>query len=237
MDHWEQYDWTLKPKRWGRYQVKLDYMLRHATHGVQVKVQETRLRKILQAAPSGQKVSLGEFSVPTPLQTLAVSLYSPSTSEDAGFEVRSVSFVPVAEDSAEIQPQADGDWLLTARQATPWAESLRYEPAKGCLGYWKEVADLAEWRLQMKEPSKYEIILTQGCDKANAGSTVQVEIAGQKKSFTVQDTGGFQQWREVSLGTVDITQAGQYYLTIMAQKMAHRAVLDVQKVLLKKVGA
>jgi arylsulfatase A len=145
--------------------------------------------------------------------------------------------VPVAEEGTELQPESDGSLVLKASMATTWSESLRYEPAKGCLGYWKDAADLAEWGVQVSQPGKYQVILTQGCDKVNAGSTVQVEIAGQKMAFTVPDTGGFQQWQEVSLGTVEIAQSGKHYLTVTVQKMAHEAVMDVQKVLLKKVGA
>ena len=114
---------------------------------------------------------------------------------------------------------------------------MRYESKaeKNCLGYWTDPDDFAEWEFEAAKPGKYQVLITQGCGGGNAGSEVAVKIAGQEKKFTVQDTGGFQNWKEVSVGEIEIKVKGTQRLVVDPINKVKSAVCDVQKVVLKPV--
>jgi hypothetical protein len=235
MDHWEQYDWTLQPKRSGHYRARLSYTLSHATLGVQLKFLSSRVKKIIQAAPAGHTVTLGDVFIPEGKEPLPLSVYATTGANGAGFGIKELQLVPIAEGAPVIESAADGTLTLLAKEATPWSETLRYDPAeaKQCLSSWTETADLAEWELQVSKPGRYAVHVTLGCDSANAGSEVAVSVAGQEARFTVQDTGGFQQWKEIAVGELEISSKGTHHLRLVPLKKAKDAIMDVQHIVLR----
>jgi hypothetical protein len=238
MDHWEQYDWAITTKRPGLYKVRLNYELDHATLGVQLKVGEVRLRKVISAAQAGHVVTLGELTLPASADSsggkVGLSLYAPQSANSAGFGIKALELVP-ANTSGPLQPAADGSFTALAKDATTWSETMRYEdkPEKNCLGYWTDAADFAEWELAVTQPGKYEVVLTHGCSADNAGSQVALRLGDQEAKFTVQDTGGFQSWKDTVVGVLEVKTAGSHFLVLAPQTKAKTAVLDVQKVVLK----
>ena len=52
--------------------------------------------------------------------------------------------------------------------------------------------------------------------------------------FTVKDTGGYQNWIDVSLGEVDIAKPGDQELTVKVLKKA-RGIMDIRRIVLKPV--
>ncbi len=237
MDHWHQYDWKFKARRWGHYQVRLTYRLDHATLGVQFKHGETRLKKILQAAPSSHRTYLGEIFFPE-AGDQAFAIYAPPADVAAGFEIKELALVPTFEGEPTVKPAADGSITLLAKDATTWSENMRYEPKaeKNCLGYWTDPADFAEWEFEAPKPGKYRVLITHGCGKGNGGSQVAVHVGGQEAKFTVEETGGFQNWKEALVGEIEIKAAGTQRLTVDPLKKAKTAVMDVQKIQLKPVS-
>jgi hypothetical protein len=237
MDHWLQFDWTFKPKRTGHYLVRLTYELDHATLGVQLKLGETRLRKMLTAAPAGRDTYLGEIFI-ADTEPTGFAIYAPSTANSSGLDVVKVELVPTHEGEASVAPGADGSFTLLAKDATTWSETMRYEskPEKNCLGFWTDTEDFAEWEFEVAKPGKYQVIVSHGCGGGNHGSEVAVKVAGQEKKFTVQDTGGFQKWKDVEVGEIEIKEPGTQRLVIDPVNKTKAAVLDVQKVVLKPVG-
>jgi len=53
--------------------------------------------------------------------------------------------------------------------------------------------------------------------------------------FSVEDTGGFQSWRELKLGKVALNVKGENKLAIVPLDKKGAAVMDVQKVVLNPV--
>jgi hypothetical protein len=234
MDHWEQYDWVFTPKRPGHYRVRLNYELDHATLGLQLKMGEVRLRKVVPAAQAGHVVTLGDLEILTAEKT-GFSIYAPQSANSAGFGIKSVELVPIAEGAPVLKPAADGSITALAKEAVTWSETMRYEDAKNCLGYWTDAEDFAEWELVVDKPGSYEILVTHGCGDGNAGSEVAVRVAGQEAKFTVQDTGGFQSWKELSVGKIEIKAPGTQFLVIDPLTKTKAAVLDVQKIVLRPI--
>lgn len=127
---------------------------------------------------------------------------------------------------------ATGDIRLHGAAAKVQGEKLRYEPQpmKRTLGYWVNPADWASWDFAVAQAGKYEVEILQGC--AGGGSEVAVEVAGQKLTFTVENTGGFQHFIARSIGVVTLP-AGPQTLAVKPQSKKGGAVMDVRQVTLR----
>ena len=133
---------------------------------------------------------------------------------------------------------ASSSIVLAAHDAVPVGKMLRYEPQphKNTLGYWVNVKDWCWWQVYIERPGRYEIVVFQGCGKGHGGSRVAVSLAGQSREFTVEDTGGFQAFRNREIGDVTIGQPGLYRLEVRPITKARVAVMDVRRIVLKRIG-
>lgn len=235
--HWEQFDCTtFTTKRWGRYEVRVTYTLKHASLGTQFRFGQEPLKKTLLASSQPKRVVYGNVYVEKP-GTYPFVLYIASTGAESGFELHEVAFVPAPEGPAPAQA-ADGSIVLEAKSATTWSENMRYEPKpeKNCLGYWTSEDDIAEWQFEVVKPGRYKVAVVHGCGTGNEGSEVAVKLGTQELKFTTQDTGGFQNWKEAQVGEIEIKSSGQQRLVIDPVNKVKNAVLDVHKVLLTPVS-
>ncbi|MCB1275947.1 hypothetical protein [Prosthecobacter sp.] len=235
--HWEQFDCTnFTAKRWGRYEVRVTYTLKHATLGSQFRFGQQPLKKTLTASHQPKRAVYGTVYIDKP-GTYPFALFAAATGAEAGLAIHQVAFVPAPEGPAPEQA-ADGSVVLEAGSATTWSENMRYEPKpeKNCLGFWTSEDDFAEWDFDVVKPGRYKVTVVHGCGTGNEGSEVAVKVGEQELKFTVKDTGGFQKWSELPVGEVEIKSAGKTRLVIDPVTKAKSAVLDVRKVLLTPVG-
>lgn len=235
MQHWEQFDSKIiTAKRWGRYQVRITYTMKAATLALQFKFGEQRLKKVVSASGTPKSAYLGAVSFEA-AGDFAFAIYTPSAGVTAELAIKEIAFIPCSESDAGVKQADDGTITMLAKEATTWSELMRYEPKaeKNCLGFWTSEDDFAEWEVQVAKPGKYQVVVTQGCGTGNGGSQVEVKLGDQKTSFTVQETGGFQTWKDVEAGVIEIPTAGTHRLVIDPVDKKSKAVMDVQKVVLK----
>ena len=128
--------------------------------------------------------------------------------------------------------------VLGAHDAVVVGKNLRYEPQphKNTVGYWTRVEDFCWWSVYVERPGRYEVGVLQGCGKGHGGSRVAIRVAGQQLAFTVEDTGGFQAFRQRTIGHVTIPRAGLYRFEIRPVTKKTIAVMDVRQALLKRIG-
>lgn len=235
--HWEQYDCTkFTTKRWGKYEVRVTYTLRHANLGSQFRFGDKSLKKNLTASSLPKTAVYGEVYIEKP-GAYPFVLYIASTGAESGLKIKEISFVPAPEGPAP-EPAADGSLVLEAKSATTWSETMRYEPKpeKNCLGFWSDENDFAEWNFDIAKPGRYKVAVVHGCASGNEGSEVAVKHDSQELKFTTQDTGGFQKWKEVPVGEIEIKTAGPQRLVIDPVNKVKTAVLDVHKIVLTPAG-
>jgi arylsulfatase A len=133
---------------------------------------------------------------------------------------------------------ATGDIRLHAKDARVHGEKLRYEPEphKNVLGYWTNQNDWAEWEFDVPKPGRYEVEIQQGCGSGSGGAEVAVEVRGENGSetltFTVQDTGHFQQQILRVIGEVNLA-AGRHTLTVKPRTKPGVAVMDLRRIVLR----
>jgi len=135
-------------------------------------------------------------------------------------------------------PQAkDGSITLHARTAQVRGTQLRYEPLphKLTLGYWTQVEDHAVWEFTLTRPGTFRVEVLQGCGTGQGGSEVEVQFAEQSLRFTVEDTGGFQQFKPRDIGTIRLDKPGRHTLTVRPKTKAKAAVMDLRQIVLRPV--
>ena len=215
-EHWEQYNFPFKAKRWGKYSVRLTYILKSSSLGVQFKFGEERLKKQI-TPPAARRSTPGweKFTSRQPGEQF-MALYTPNGVGWSTFELVDISLVPAAEGS-EITQTENGSVELLAKDATTWSENMRYEPKpeKNCLGFWTMAEDFAEWELKVDKPGKYQMTVHQG--SSTGGSEIAVQFDSQKLQFTVKNTGDFHKPEPVKVGEVKVDKPGTYRLAIKPQ--------------------
>jgi arylsulfatase A-like enzyme len=129
----------------------------------------------------------------------------------------------------------NGTITMHAQTAEVHGTMLRYEPLphKTTLGYWVNATDWASFEFTVSKPGTFTVEVLQGCGKGQGGSEVEVAMGEQKLTFTVEDTGHFQNFKARDIGTVKIDKPGRYTLSIKPLKKAAAAVMDVRQVTLK----
>ena len=237
--HFANWNWTMKLDRWGNYYAGLVYDSLRPKLGVQLKVGNDAVLKSY--APRTNPLSNNEPLILGSIYLAEkgdypVMLLTGDQSNVPAFQVKGIHFTPAPESEPHGQ-SIDGSIELNAKSATVYAEEMRYEPKpeKNCLGYWKLKEDWAEWVFEVSTPGKFDITLHYGCDSGSQGSKVALLLNDQTLEFSVEDTGGFQKWRELKIGSADLKVKGENRLAIVPLEKKGGAVMDVQKVVLNPV--
>lgn len=128
--------------------------------------------------------------------------------------------------------------FLPAKLATTSGDNLRYEPQphKNTVGYWSNVKATAEWKLSTSQKGSYEIDILQGCGTGHGGSTVEMQIGNESRSFVVEETGHFQNFVWRTVGTVELPVDETVTLKLAPKSKPGGAVMDVRAVRLSRPG-
>jgi hypothetical protein len=131
-----------------------------------------------------------------------------------------------------VKQSKDQSVTLPAHYVITHGKLLRYEPQphKNTLGYWANAEDWAEWHVGITQPAEFEVEILQGCGKGQGGSTVEIEIAGSKCQFEIEDTGHFQNFKARKVGTVRVVKPGDFPLKIRTIKKAKVAACDIRQI-------
>ena len=133
-------------------------------------------------------------------------------------------------------PAKDGTIALHARTATVTGVQLRYEPLphKDTLGFWVMKDDAAAFEFTVEKPGTFTVEVLQGCGKGSGGADVELAFGDAGSvTFTVKDTGGFQNFEAREVGTVKLEKPGRHALAVKAKTKPGVAVMDLRQVVLK----
>jgi alpha-L-fucosidase len=119
--------------------------------------------------------------------------------------------VPTA--SMVVQPDASGRYVL-APDTVDLHGGLREETRGNQLniGYWDNPKDWASWKVDIKQPGKFKVTVV--CATVNAGSSLAVVAGGQRLTANVPQTGAWEKFQDVDVGTLEIKQAGEQTVTV-----------------------
>ncbi len=132
-------------------------------------------------------------------------------------------------------PNKDGIITMHARTALVQGAMLRFEPLphKNTLGFWVNKDDSATFDFTATQPGTFTVEVLQGCGKGSGGAEVELAVGDEKLTFTVKDTGGFQNFEAREVGTLKIDKAGKHTLTVKAKTKPGAAVMDLRQIVLK----
>jgi arylsulfatase A len=172
----------------------------------------------------GEGINLADKE-PDKVRELAEKLEAWRKSVDAQMMTANPDYRPNPQDK-------DGVITIRSRTAHVHGVMLRYEPLphKDTLGYWVRQEDWASLEFEVTTPGKFEVEMLVGCGNGSGGSEVEVAIGEQKLNFTVQETGGFQNFVPRTIGAIALEKAGRYSLTVKPLKKPGLAVMDLRQV-------
>jgi hypothetical protein len=82
-------------------------------------------------------------------------------------------------------------------------------------------------------PGKFKVTLEYGCGDKSGGSEVALLASNdQVLKFKVKETGGFQNWQSIELGTIELGSEGSHQLAVQPLSKPGTAVMDVRKITL-----
>ena len=140
-----------------------------------------------------------------------------------------------------VYPSADGAMVLLPHDATLSGPSLKVEQVgvigdvKYNLGYWLDPAEFASWPIAGHRAGKYRVVAELACKSESAGSRATLSCGSSNVAFTVEGTGGWQDYRAATLGTIDIPADGST-IHLRASTKAGEAVMNVRSIRLEPIG-
>lgn len=238
-DETNECSWDYKATRWGMYDVSLTYTNAGPTGSeVEVAFGTAKVAGTFGTTGSPDRdatLSLGRlYVVDTKPSTLTVRC---TRRVNGSVNLKTVTLSPTCEGKPPTQAD-DGVVTLHGRDATVQGTVLRYEPAekKQTLGYWTRPTDAAVWSFTLTQAGTFDVEVLQGCGPEQGGSVMTVAVdAGQSAvqkplEFTVEATGGFQDFRARVVGRVGPLTAGQHTLRIAPKQIAKQAACDIRQV-------
>ena len=228
--------WNYKATRWGMYDVELTYSLESKKSKIHIQIGDQSINSEIQATNSWYKyntVRLGKIYLPKSGQYL-IAVKGVEKESAAVMNFKSLVLVPTSEGKEIIQ--SGRNISLHSRDSKVNGVTLRYEPAqkKQCLGYWSNPSDWASWDFIVKEPGDYTITVRQGCGRGHGGSKVSIISGTQKLIFNAEDTGGFQNWKNIDIGSIKLKEPGLNILEVRPLDKKSVAVMDIQEIILTK---
>lgn len=90
--------------------------------------------------------------------------------------------------------------------------AVRSAASQNTLAHWADVEHWAEWHVEIAHPTGFKVENHQGCGKGQGENTGEIEIAGSKCQFEIEDTGHFQNFQAKTVGSVQVAEAGDFPL-------------------------
>lgn len=131
-----------------------------------------------------------------------------------------------------IVPGRDGALSCLAVHSTIHGSGARYvaNPDRRNIGSWSKLDTTVSWEVVPAVTGRYEVLVVQALGDGLSGSRYAVEVAGARVEGVVQNTAGWTDYVEVSLGEVTIP-AGPQTLTVRGLSLAgDRCVMNLREV-------
>lgn len=144
--------------------------------------------------------------------------------------------VAVAPPQTIVWPDKKGNFVLGADDAELHGDQLKAENQGGKpnIGFWDKADEWVSWQAQFDSPGHYKV--TAVVATTHDGAQIAVEVAGRKLSVAVPKTSGWDQFKDVAAGQIEITKAGQLELAVRAPGAASWKAINLRAVTLTRVN-
>jgi alpha-L-fucosidase len=142
---------------------------------------------------------------------------------------------PLTIEPYTIKQQRDGTLQLLAGEATMHhgkdgsSANVEGDEDNRNIGYWTSNQSWVSWNVQISKPGTYTIKALAGTPATTTSFYVQLGTAAL--AATLNSTGDYNNYREVSLGVIKVEKAGTYILSIKPDAQDWKA-MNVRKIIL-----
>jgi alpha-L-fucosidase len=157
-----------------------------------------------------------------------------------GRRLRGFKSIPVPAPAAKrpaptVTGDASGIYQLKADLAEVPEGSIQVETKDGIanLGYWDN-PDAVSWNVDFAAPGGYEVVATVAAESGSR--SLEIEVGGVKRSFTVPSTGAWDKFVAVTVGTFQVSQAGKTKVTARPSDPATWRPMNLRALTFRKVG-
>jgi alpha-L-fucosidase len=147
-----------------------------------------------------------------------------------GTELTNISFAVA---TPSLTPDAKGNLKLGADDAELHGD-LKTEGQGGQpnIGFWDRGSDWASWKVKFPQAGAFKV--SASVSSASGASDFVIEVAGQQVSGKAEKTAGWDQFKEVSLGQIEVKQAGEQVVSIRPKDAANWRAMNLRFVKLTK---
>ena len=178
---------------------------------------------------------------------LSVRLPGQPVDEEDTVVVLEIAGKPEGDPPVVVQ-EGDSPINLTTVTAVTAGEAIKYYNHLG--GYhvsrWHDPQDSVTWGMRIDQPGRYQVWITYAAEAEWEGGKYQVSVGSASFETTVVNTGAFcfdeglpcktgYEYRAFNIGTVDLSQAGEYKLTIRPTSEAGHYLMYLRSIELTRV--
>jgi len=120
---------------------------------------------------------------------------------------------------------------LPASAAVVHGSQLRFMDLQGvgCLCYWTDAADWAEWTVDLPRPGPYVVVLRYACQAGSEGTAFEVRIGGQALDGAIEHhTGTWYDYEELVVGRATVARPGKLVVSIRPKAKPGPAVMNLE---------
>jgi len=150
-----------------------------------------------------------------------------------GTALRNISFTSAA--APPLTAKANGDVELGADDAELHGDGIKTEDHGGQsnIGFWDNGNEWASWNVRFPQAGVFKV--SASIASISGASEFVIEVGGKQVSGKADQTAGWEQFKEVGLGQVQITQLGEQVVKIRPKDAAHWQAMNLRFVKLTKV--
>lgn len=124
--------------------------------------------------------------------------------------------------------------ILPVRVATLHGEGAQLDGT--LIENWDDIGTFVSWRVKLSA-GELEVVVRQASGSGSVGNSYQIEIAEQRLSGTVKDTGGWRMIEDVSLGRMQLDKAGEFEVILRPLKKKGHSVMNLAGITLRGPAA
>lgn len=115
-------------------------------------------------------------------------------------------------------------------------DSMFYEDYEGryCVGHWKSPNDQIIWSFEVEYKADYTVYARVACADGQHGSIISIMIDDQELTFEMPDTGVWETYADLDLGTVNLTP-GMHTLIVQGREVSKTYYGNLQSVSLVSI--
>jgi alpha-L-fucosidase len=143
--------------------------------------------------------------------------------------------VAIAEVAEPVRSDAKGNFKLNADDAELHGSQINTESQGGQpnIGFWDRADEWASWKVQFTTPGAFQVLAL--CATTHDRSEFVIEAAGRELTANAVKTGGWDSFRPVEAGRIEIQQAGEQVVKIRPRDANTWKAMNLRAITLTKI--